>query len=374
MATKKVIEVDDETEEIIHGMCRKTGLQESDVIRKLANLQGQRPEPEIRREERGKDIIDKVIDLEAIGRVKGRKDENEGGLIDKETLKMMLQMQYLQQLFPQQQQQKTQEGMGLKDVVELAKLFSGDGKKGEGDMEGLMKVFMEYQKTQDENRREDERERTKHLEGLLREKEIGELKGEIQKVQEAAKEKEEEGKSEIQERLDQLQALVLNLENRDDPLTKKVEIKLKEKLTDALVNAVSDFDITNKKESLTTDEGKVNVNKLVSEGLNVINRGIDAYAKGRPQPQDIREMTTEQITPQGHIPGVGDSIKIRPQVEPQPQIQPQPQAQVDSKQEILAPKSQTQNVVPNPEEQPKEEKETKLQRKRREKMERVRGE
>lgn len=389
----KAIQVDEKTAEFIHKICAETGMGEGEALRKILTLQVQGDKPSAQErfarirgtgdnEGRG-GMIDKMMELKALEKIGGDDKKDEGGLLDRETLKMMLQMQYLQQIFPsQQQQQPQQQGMGLKETIELARIIGGDGKKG-GD-EIIEKLF-EYQKDQDKQRRDDEKDRMKHLENLMKDKEMDSLKKEMLKVQDEVKQREEEKKDELHERIDMLQNSILRLGQSEDPLTKQVETRLKEKLTDALTNAVSDFDITSKRESLTTEDGKPNVNKIIGDGFKTLNKYIDARAKEAPIPQQFQELTPEQVAEiqaQQGVPGVGDSIKVRPEVQevetPQPEAQPEaeimeaPSVEIQAIQPSSVEPPQEPAPEPSPEPKPKPE-ETKLERRKREKIERVKG-
>jgi len=393
----KAIQVDEKTAEYIHKICAETGMGEGEALRKILHLQiqGDKPTTQERlariREGGGNEgkggMIDKMMELKALEKIGGGSDDGDDMSKEMREIRKMGMMMSAMQMYAQPQQQQQSQNTLSDKLTEamLQKAISGDTKNGNSE---VLEKLLEFQQQESEKRREDERERRREMESIFRDKELDGVRKEIARVQELTKEKDEEKKDELHQRMDMLQDSILRLGQSEDPLTKQVETRLKEKLTNALTDAVSDFDITSKKESITTDEGKINTNKIVSEAFRTLNRGIEAYGKKAPPQQTFQGLTPEQVAEiqaqqaeaQG-VPDVGDAIPIQPKVQDVDPSQPEapPETEILENPSVEFSPSQPASVEPAPtpapeSEQPKpEKKETKLQKKRREKIERVKG-
>jgi hypothetical protein len=113
--------------------------------------------------------------------------------------------------------------------------------------------------------------------------------------------------------MDALQQAIMNLGKGEDPISRQIEMKLKEKLTTALTDAVSDFDITSKKQQITTPEGKINTNEILKQGLDTLGRVAESWGSARGQ-QQVRTMPVPQ-----QMPETGDVVQITPQAAPMPE-------------------------------------------------------
>lgn len=304
MDENRTITVDPDTADAIQAVARKTGLSEKDVVTKLLKLQIQEKPPDPVQQRLGrmrevfggndeggkKSILDKFVDMESIKALqKGNKDEDDEPLLDKKTLKMMLQMQMLQQLFPSQQQQpQQQQGFGFKEFLELQALTSKPGGSDQFDK------FMEYQKHQDELRRRDDEKRQDQMTNMMREAITGKRIDEIEQKFEATEEKSKVDQREIQaETLNQMR----DMENRllmanarggglSDELQQYAHFR----------KAMTDFAASEglKKDDITDPSGKIKWENILKEGIDAFRTVGEAYAKQQPPQQPVVEMTPEE--------------------------------------------------------------------------------
>lgn len=302
MEEQQVITVDKDTADAIYAVAKKTGMTDKEVVQKLLKLQlTDKPVDPMReklqrmKESFGggdgekKSIVDKFVDSELINSFRGNKDDDDS-LLDKKTLKMMFQMQMMQQMFPMgQQQQPQQQGMGFKEAIELAAII---GKPGGSDQ---LEKIMERQRHQDELRRRDDEKRQEQMMNMMREAITGKRVDEIEKKVLVTEEKAKEEQRAIQtETLAQMR----DMENRL-LLANKSGGGLSEELQQYSILRDSIMDFA-KSEGMTKEEitdkatGKIKWDKLLKEGIDAVKVIGQSYAQRPPPPQPVIEMTPEE--------------------------------------------------------------------------------
>ena len=228
----------------------------------------------------------------------------------------------------------------MKVVLPLL-IQNNQGNQGSSKNEALDAVLT-YVKDQDESRRREDENRMKDLERLLSTKEKEEMTEKIERLREEQQKDKEMQNEVLDTRLEALQVAILNLGKGEDPISRQIEMKLKEKLTTAMVGAVNDFEISNKKQQLTDPNGKINTQEIIKQTFDTIGKGLDAW-KSRGPPQPVMEMP---IPSGATMPGVGDSIRIAPQ-----QVQTMPSA-AELGQQIQAATAATEQMIEPPAAEP----------------------
>lgn len=312
----KLLEVSENTAALIEKTAAETKMTKQEVIERLLALQlspQERPArqkiDEIRAMRGGnggkdKDFVDKLIDLKAIDKISGG---DSGGILDKDMIKSMMQMQMLQRMMPAPEPPRGSDNELLKVLLPILLTNNNNG----GNKNDALEAVLAHIQAQDETRRREDENRMKDLERLLNTKEKEQMEEKIERLREEAEQKENVQAQVLDARMNALQDAIMNLGKGEDPISKQIELKLKQKLTTALTDAVSDFDITSRKQQIATPDGKINTQEIIKQTFDTIGKGLDAW-KSRGPPQQVYEMPV----PGAPMPGVGDSVRIMPQAAP----------------------------------------------------------
>lgn len=358
MTDERTIKVAPETAEAISAIARKSGLPEAEIIDKLMKLQLQdKPRDPMRdklqkmRESisggggggETKSPVDKYLDLMGINTIKSAFGQQQGGnneskpILSRDMLAGIVEMKIAMSAIGPllgQSQQPQQQGMGIKEMVELITLMKSP------DGPDKVEKIMEHQRHQDELRRKDDDKRQQDMMNMMKEAITGKRMDEIEA---RAEQREDSINVDKQRQLEYLQSMETRLAagqqsggGFSDELQKYSTIR------GALIDFAKEEGMT--KEVVDESSGKIKWEKVIPEGIKAIQEVVSARTQQPPQPQEVIEMTPEEYAAYQQ-----QAAQPTPQVEQvQSEIQPVIQAEPQEAAPVEETPAKTEEIIFSP--------------------------
>jgi hypothetical protein len=242
----------------------------------------------------GSDFINRLLEMKSVDTMFGNNSSNDdsGSIFSakemKEMLKMQLQLQMMKPLLNEMGggQQQQPQSMTVEDYLKI------EAMKDKGsETKDILEAMRQDQQSQREDTRRAEETRRKDLEALFATKGKDEAKERLERMEEkiaATKSSELDG---LTDRFQTLEAAIYNLGQTEDPLSRQLENKIKEKVVAGVASVVGELDF--QKKSPTTDDGRLDMDFVAKEGFGALNKIVEVMRMKQqqpPQPQPVQEM------------------------------------------------------------------------------------